>query len=200
MAISEHFGLAELPKAQEQLLILGEPLLVCTTYLEEGQTFPCSPECAKMPPATSTTLGGHIPSLCCCFPAKNLPQIEQERPDLQSHGAAPWHPLTHPIRKKPSRAGGGLIDLSTEDTSFSLITPFCPVTNILKTYKKKKKKNQGTPIYTERRYKTSTEAPRNTNMNRIRSRNRNRKDTELHQTVPAHVCGSRWDWFGHTNN
>lgn len=68
-------------------------------------------------------------------------------------------PCSHPSRKKPSRAGGGLIDLSTEDTSFSLITPFCPVTNILKTYKKKK---QVTPIYTERRYKTSTEAPRNT--------------------------------------
>lgn len=104
--------------------------------------------------------------------------------------------LQPPHQKETKKSWRGLTDLSTEDTSFGLITPFCPVTNILKTYKKK------TTSYIHRTrngmYKTSTEAPRNTYMDSIGSRNR--KDTELHQTTSAHVCGSRRDWLRHTDN
>lgn len=48
-------------------------------------------------------------------------------------------------------------------------------------------------------YKTSTEAPRNTYMKSIRSSIGNGTDTELHQSAPAHVCGSLGDGFGQTN-
>lgn len=78
--------------------------------LEEGQTLPSPPECtAKMPPATLTTLGGHIPSFCCCFPAKKLPQSEQEPPDPHGHRAAPRHPLTlqPPHQKETKQSGRG---------------------------------------------------------------------------------------------
>lgn len=126
---------------------------------EEEQTFPFSLEpINKTPLATSTALGaegqrrGHLlssPLLSSHKAPSPVPQSEQELIDPSGHGAAPRHPPTSqpPHRKETKKSWRGLIDLSTEDTSFGLITPFCPVTNILKTYKKKNKLH---PSYTKR--------------------------------------------------
>lgn len=126
---------------------------------EEEQTFPFSLEpINKTPLATSTALSAegqrraHLlssPLLSSHKAPSPVPQSEQELTDPSGHGAAPRHPPTSqpPHRKETKKSWRGLIDLSTEDTSFGLITPFCPVTNILKTYKKKNKLH---PSYTKR--------------------------------------------------
>lgn len=76
-------------------------------------------------------------------------------PVCRHPGGSPPNPhqdgLQPPSRKETRTSWRVLIDLSTEDTSFSLITPFCLVTNILKTYKKEEKnQKQLHPSYTRR--------------------------------------------------
>lgn len=77
-----HFGLAGLAKAREQLLMQGEPPQGCTAYLEAKQRARrrsrpspsrLSPS-AQRPRAPPPPCGGHISSLCCCFPAAKLPE------------------------------------------------------------------------------------------------------------------------------
>lgn len=82
-----HFGPSELAKAREQLLIQGEPLDVCITYLEAKQrarrrSRPSPSRLSPLvrclwpplPPLVEKGSEGHVSSHCCCFPAAKLPR------------------------------------------------------------------------------------------------------------------------------
>lgn len=117
-----HFGLA---KAQEQLLIQGEPPEVCATYLEAKQRSQrrsrpspshWSPSIKHpwppLPPSGQKGSGGLISSLRRCFPATKLPRrCPRASRSSQTHlamGQPPDipPPRSHPTGKKPRRAGG----------------------------------------------------------------------------------------------